>query len=204
VKKTNGKREVILEAAFSVVAAKGYYETRVDDIARKAGVAKGTVYLHFKDKPDIYMGVVDWLMQKALDVVAEIDSRPISPRDKLSAVFSAWSEGVFSKPGVAALMSMEAASIPHKAIPRFRHVIAHRIRQLIEAVARVIRPGIESGQFRRLDPFVSSLAFLQAFRAGVFVAQRELGMKAQHQAPLDIYFSGVLARESTPGNRSKL
>ena len=79
----DAKREAIIEAAFEVVAAKGYFETKVEDIAQRAGVAKGTVYLHFKDKPDIYIGLVEWLFEQAVATIREVDARPLSPREKL-------------------------------------------------------------------------------------------------------------------------
>ena len=101
------KRLAILKAAFEVVTASGYAETKVDDVARKAGVAKGTVYLYFKDKPAVYIGLVDWLLEQALAITAEVMARPISPRRKLEELFSTWASGVMSNPGVMALLSME-------------------------------------------------------------------------------------------------
>lgn len=77
--KPEAKRLAILQAAFAVVTEKGYFETKVDDVARRAGVAKGTVYLYFKDKPAIYIGLVDWLLEQALAITAEVTARPISP-----------------------------------------------------------------------------------------------------------------------------
>ena len=93
----NGKREAILEAAFKVIADKGYFETRVEDIARAAGVAKGTVYLHFKDKADIYIGLVDWLFEQAVGAVRDVDTRPLSPREKLEQVLSTYVSADFFK-----------------------------------------------------------------------------------------------------------
>lgn len=49
-KKTEARREAILDAALEEFAAKGYAGARMEDIARRAGVAKGTLYLHFGDK----------------------------------------------------------------------------------------------------------------------------------------------------------
>ena len=49
-KKTEARREAILDAALGEFAAKGYAGARIEDIARRAGVAKGALYLHFGDK----------------------------------------------------------------------------------------------------------------------------------------------------------
>ncbi len=49
----------ILEAAESVFASKGYYETRMDDIAHKAELAKGTIYYYFKSKEEVYLHLLE-------------------------------------------------------------------------------------------------------------------------------------------------
>jgi len=52
------RHEQILQAAFEQFAAKGYAETRIDDVARSAGIAKGTIYLYFKDKQWLFRAVL--------------------------------------------------------------------------------------------------------------------------------------------------
>src|SRR6201991_4949256 len=48
------RREAIIEAALDEFIARGFTATRLDDIAKRAGVAKGTIYLHFKDKESMF------------------------------------------------------------------------------------------------------------------------------------------------------
>jgi AcrR family transcriptional regulator len=52
------RRQAILEAALDVFAAEGFAAAKLDDVAEKAGVAKGTIYLHFKDKQDLFEQMV--------------------------------------------------------------------------------------------------------------------------------------------------
>ena len=58
-KKTEARREAILDAALEEFAAKGYAGARMEDIARRAGVAKGTLYLHFGDKEGLFNGLAE-------------------------------------------------------------------------------------------------------------------------------------------------
>ena len=51
------KRERILRAAIRVFARKGFYSTRVSEIAKAAGVADGTIYLYFKNKDDVLISI---------------------------------------------------------------------------------------------------------------------------------------------------
>ncbi len=62
----DGKRDKILEAAVRVFARKGYFKSRVSDIARKAGVADGTIYLYFRNKEDVLVSLFDDVMARHL------------------------------------------------------------------------------------------------------------------------------------------
>src|ERR1019366_9731597 len=59
--------EQILTAAFEVFAAHGYEAARIDDVAERAGIAKGTIYLYFKGKDQLFRAVVRNLIQKPVD-----------------------------------------------------------------------------------------------------------------------------------------
>jgi AcrR family transcriptional regulator len=52
------RREAVLEAALAAFIASGFAATRIEDVARRADVAKGTIYLHFKDKEDLFAAAV--------------------------------------------------------------------------------------------------------------------------------------------------
>src|SRR5216684_4149565 len=52
------RRAAIVEAALEEFIARGFTATRLDDVARRAGVAKGTIYLHFRDKESLFQELV--------------------------------------------------------------------------------------------------------------------------------------------------
>jgi TetR/AcrR family transcriptional regulator, fatty acid metabolism regulator protein len=54
-----GTRERILEAALSVFSRKGYHETRLDEIVDAAGASKGSIYVHFPNKEQLFLSLVD-------------------------------------------------------------------------------------------------------------------------------------------------
>ena len=64
------RRQAILEAALSVFAARGYEAARLDDVAAQAGVAKGTLYLCFKDKQDLFEELVRGAVTPIMDRVS--------------------------------------------------------------------------------------------------------------------------------------
>src|SRR6187431_1963475 len=80
------KREAILRAATSVFAHNGYFNSKVADIAREAGVADGTVYLYFKSKEDILHSIFDRSVEKALgDARTQIEALS-DPKEKLRRI----------------------------------------------------------------------------------------------------------------------
>ena len=84
--KTDDKRQRILQAAVRVFARKGYFASRVSDVAKAAGIADGTVYLYFKSKDDVLVSLFDEVMSEHVEAgrreVAAIDGAP----EKLLAI----------------------------------------------------------------------------------------------------------------------
>ena len=79
-RRTDDKRQRILQAAVKVFARKGYHGARVSEIARKADVADGTIYLYFQNKEDILVSLFDEVMdehlQQARQELAAVEGAP--------------------------------------------------------------------------------------------------------------------------------
>lgn len=82
----NDKREAILRAATGVFARAGYFNSKVADIAREAGVADGTVYLYFKSKEEILHSIFDRSVEEALGAARKRVQRLSDPREKLRQI----------------------------------------------------------------------------------------------------------------------
>ncbi|MEO0073475.1 MAG: TetR/AcrR family transcriptional regulator [candidate division WOR-3 bacterium] len=195
--KSDAKRRAILQAAFDVISEKGYYETKMEDVAHRAGVAKGTIYLYFRDKPDLYVGIVEWLLDQAVKVLREIAARPITARAQLEAVFDAWAGGVLSRPAIIALLSSENMQQATDLIPRFRRDILPRLLTMLREVGRIIKRGISRREFRRVNPELAALTFMNAFRAAMFAIGNRLRISDPCRAVKKIFFSGILAERRT-------
>ena len=190
--KSEEKRLAILKAAFAVVTERGYSDTKVDEIAHRAGVAKGTVYLYFRDKPAIYVGLVDWLLEQALAIIAEVTARPVSPRRKLGELFSTWASGMMSNPGVMALLSMENVNQSNTVMKRFKkHVLPHML-QMEDAIAAIVKQGIEQGEFRPVEPRAAAMMYMSAFHAVLLLAARSPDTRTGESVK-ELFFCGILA-----------
>ena len=63
------RRDAILAAALEEFAARGFAAARLDDVARRAGVAKGTIYLYFRDKESLFQELVRTMLSPLVGVI---------------------------------------------------------------------------------------------------------------------------------------
>src|SRR5215510_1773437 len=78
--KSAARREAILSAALDEFAAQGFAATRLDDVARRAGVAKGTIYLHFRDKEALFQELVRSLLTPVVGSIEALRDADIPMR----------------------------------------------------------------------------------------------------------------------------
>ena len=85
-RRTDDKRQRILNAAVKVFARKGYFAAKVSEIAHKADVADGTIYLYFKNKEDILVSLFDEVMAEHIETAkTELEAADTAP-EKLRAI----------------------------------------------------------------------------------------------------------------------
>src|SRR5262245_5440654 len=101
------KREAILRAAINVFAHNGYFNAKVADIAREAGVADGTVYLYFKSKEEILHSIFDRSVDKAVALAKEQLATISDPREKLRQIAALHLEGLGSDRDLAVVFQVE-------------------------------------------------------------------------------------------------
>lgn len=137
-------------AALALFVEKGFAATRLDDVAARAGVSKGTVYLYFKSKEELFKAVIRESIVPALEegeaMVAAYEGSSI---ELLRLVLRRWwlSIGGTALAGVPKLMISEARNFPEVAEFYYEQVI-QRGRRLM---AGVLQRGVTSGEFRPLD-----------------------------------------------------
>ncbi len=190
----------ILDAALRVFRARGFAQTRMDDVAKEAGVSKGTIYLYFKSKT----ALLEALIERAMAPVAA----------QLKAMARAAPDGpvapvLHTMLGFAAmrLADPEAAAIPLLVIDeasRFPQLALHYRQRVIEvglgAVTGLVKRAIRAGEFRPVDPALAARSLvapilLQAIWNNVFARPGDVAIDPhklvnQH---LDIFLHGIKA-----------
>src|SRR5271167_2163817 len=84
------RRTAILDASLRVFGQYGYRRTSMDDIAREAGIGKGTIYLSFAGKEEVFQALSQRLAQRMLAGAQAARRRPGTTADKLAAMNAAW------------------------------------------------------------------------------------------------------------------
>jgi TetR/AcrR family fatty acid metabolism transcriptional regulator len=138
------KREGILDAAVLEIARRGYYGTTVSTIARRAGVADGTIYLYFKSKEDLLVSIFERAMLRFNEEAASIVEAGAGAEDKLRRVVALHLSLLGEDRDLAVIFQVEFRHTLH-ILERLSH---SRMRDYLALIARVLEQGKEEGVFR--------------------------------------------------------
>jgi AcrR family transcriptional regulator len=150
IRRKDARPEEITAAALTLFVERGYANTRLEDVAAIAGVSKGTLYLYFANKEELFKAVVrEGLVSPIAEVRGVIDQYRGAAFDLLGMVLRGWWERIGSRPvsGIPKLILAEARNFPEIA----EFYLAEVIRPGLEAITRIIDRGVRSGEFRRVD-----------------------------------------------------
>jgi len=141
----------ILDAALACFAEKGFSGTRMDDIAARAGITKGTIYLYFESKEALFKALARQSIGVQIDAVkAQITASDAPSADLLRLVLTGMGEFARTSDRVVLprVLLAEAGNFPELA-EFWRREIIDRGLGLFEAI---IRRGVARGEFRDVDP----------------------------------------------------
>lgn len=185
------RRQAIVEAALQEFVARGFTATRLDDIAKRAGVAKGTIYLHFKDKESMF----EELIRTAIvPLVGRIISPPpigASIRDTVEHVALTFIQEIVTTPraDIVRLIIAEGARFPDIADFYYREVISRGLagmRALIELA--VARGEIREAQLARFPQIMIAPAIVAVIWKSLFERHSPLDAVEMFRVHLDLIF----------------
>jgi len=140
----------ILAAALETFVEHGYAATRLEEVARRAGVTKGTLYIYFESKEALFKEVVRANVVPMLTTAEQLAAdRSASPEALLHQLVTAWwcAMGPSGLGGLPKLVMSEAANFPELAQFWYGEVVQRGRR----VFAQVIERGVEAGAFRPVD-----------------------------------------------------
>src|SRR6266568_3246087 len=154
-RRKNARPEEIISAALEVFADRGFAATKLEDVARRAGVTKGTIYLYFENKEALFKALIrETIVQVIAQGEALAQSFTGSARELLERLVREYWRlvGETSISSIPRLMIAEAGNFPELARFYYEEVVTrgHRL------MAGVLERGIKAGEFRRVNVMVAA------------------------------------------------
>jgi TetR/AcrR family transcriptional regulator, fatty acid metabolism regulator protein len=186
------KRQLILQSAARIFGTKGFHDTKVEEIAEGAGVAKGTVYLYFKDKSNLLFEVSRYFMEIYLKEVRDDIARRETARDKLCAIARYHLKRF---PDVARFHKINfehLAKMNRDSCARDR--IKGDMETALSLLEEIIRFGIDRGEFRPVSVTDTAMIIWGTLQSYIhFVISGVVGEKASPEADtlIDTVIQGI-------------
>ena len=187
-------------AALDLFVEKGYAATRLDDVAARAGVSKGTLYLYFASKEALFKAVVEDaivpLLEAAEQKIASYDGSSV---DLFYRLLMGWWEqfGATRLSGIIKLLIAEAQNFP-EVIQYFHDQALERMRTLLR---RIVQRGVERGEFRpqnldlAVETIMAPLMMLVVWRYSFYLCGQQPDPILYLQTHFDLVVNGLCRRE---------
>jgi AcrR family transcriptional regulator len=198
------RRDAILAAALEEFAASGFAATRLDDVARRAGVAKGTIYLYFKDKENLFQELVRAELSPIVGVVAAPQMAQMPPQAIAEIIADVFVNEIFAtrRKDVIRLVITEGARFPKLAEFYYREVIG----LALPAVRAIMQRAVERGELpndalARFPQLLVAPALVALVWNSMFDRFAPLDVRELMRAHLDVLF-GERPSSASPGRVS--
>jgi AcrR family transcriptional regulator len=141
--KAAARRAAILEAALDEFSARGFAAARLDDVARRAGVAKGTIYLHFKDKEALFQELVRTMLSPLVMTLEQLRASDVPIRVVLERFADLFVREIYGtrRRDVARLVITEGSRFPSLAEFYYREVVERGIAAMRALIERAVGRG---------------------------------------------------------------
>ena len=180
-RRKEARPEEILAAALESFAERGFAATRLEDVAARAGVSKGTLYLYFKSKEELFKAVVRATLLPNLERVEALAASFEGPSAPLLERLLLTIAGVVSSRvgGIPKLVIAEAGNFPDLA----RFYLEEVVRRGLRLIGAILRRGIERGEFRAVDVDHAVFCVIAPL---LIAALWKNSLEAHDDAPLDV------------------
>jgi TetR/AcrR family fatty acid metabolism transcriptional regulator len=189
---SNDKRLAILRAAAKKFSTQGFHDTKVEQIAEEAGVAKGTVYLYFKDKSHLLFEVGRYYLQQHIEQLKQQMAPHEKAVDKLRA-YARYHTTHFQE-----IVKFHKLNFEHIFKVRQNNELTAAMRadqrKLFDLLVETVNYGIEQNEFREVDPTDAALLVsgaLQSYVFGTSIGAIEKKPLTHSDTLIDLLVSGL-------------
>lgn len=191
IKRTSTKREAILAAALAEFSKRGFAATRIDDVARRARVAKGTIYLYFKDKDTLFQELVRSSLVPTMARLAAPLPDDTPTRALVESFAAVFIDEIVATPrvNILRLMIAEGKQFPQLAEFYYREVVSKGLAAMRALIARGRARGeIRSDALARNPQLMMTPLMLAVIWNGLFDKFGTLDARDLINTQLDLIF----------------
>jgi TetR/AcrR family fatty acid metabolism transcriptional regulator len=185
------KRDLILKAATTLFARRGFFNAQVADVAREAGVAAGTVYLYFRGKDDLLISIFERAMHEALAAVRQALDGVDDPVERLRRLARVHLERLGRDRDLAVVFQVELRQST-KFMERCSSTL---LQDYLHAIRDAIADAQTAGRFRReVGPtFAAKMLFggLDEMATNWILSRRRYALAAQADEVVDLFVNGM-------------
>ena len=185
------RRDAILAAALEEFAASGFAATRLDDVARRAGVAKGTIYLYFRDKESLFQELVRASLSPMVGTIETAQIADLPARVIAETIADIFVREIFGtrRKDVIRLIITEGARFP-KLAEFYYHEVIERVTAALRAIMSraAARGELSSDALARFPQLLVAPALVALVWNGMFDRFAPLDIRELMRAHLDILF----------------
>ena len=190
------RREAILAAALDEFASRGFEAARLDDVARRAGVAKGTIYLYFRDKESLFQELIRTMLTPLVGTIEALGQSDVPLPMLADRIAELFVREVYEtrRKDVVRLMISEGRRFPKLAEFYYREVLS----RIIAAVRSLLRRAAARGEvpegLAEFPQIIAAPGMLAIIWSGLFERFEPLDVRKMMKTHLDLLFS---ARRTT-------
>lgn len=189
-------RTGIIKSAIKLFLQKGFFNTTVDEIARSAKIAKGTVYLYFKDKSEIYIEIIKEQLNSAHEDLMEIKSENLNSTEKLRKIAEKWLCHSVDLHRLFPVLNTDNVNQALRIMKGIKIKVFPIINSIITEVKAMIEQGIKNGEFRDVDPQVAALYFLNIIRTPFLLKIFSAKKTVCGDEVIELFFDGLNKKRS--------
>jgi AcrR family transcriptional regulator len=147
------KRERILKAALALFLRRGFDATTMDEVAARAQIAKGTLYLHFNDKADLYVSLLEQKVDALNQALSGIAASDATAGVKLETIIRRNLEFIVHEYSGAEFFHDTQVGHNPEVLKLIKTRITPKLEKLLKVIAGVVKQGVAAREFRKVDPF---------------------------------------------------
>ena len=152
MEKKSDRRKAIMLAAEKLFAEKGFYGTEVEQIAKTAGMAKGTVYNYFTNKEEILISIVESGIDELEEIMELGVKKSLGALNKIKCGIELYVDHLEENMPLFKIMATEHIQFKSET----KHSHHSKIFSRIDSLEEIIAEGIEKGELRQVDPYVAA------------------------------------------------